>query len=259
MSYIKEQKLIFGENNFPQYSVVINDFATKMKTWEDSTEIETDVFEALGNKFKLSIYPKLEKHVSIYIFNEDIDDVQVDAEVSIAGRKESFKNIIFRSTVVGHCFGFPKLTPHSEALLKMTDEELRITVKFTEVKFSQVLLRNQINSITNSMEYIEDKIDTQTNKFDEISEKLHELKEHNKKLLSLPAMVKPKCLSCFKEITSKIAQCISGHMICWECKETNLNNNNEDCGMCGQPVNGRAYGWENYLKSVFGKKNVEQC
>ena len=60
----------------------------------------------------------------------------------------------------------------------------------------------------------------------------------------------PKCLQCFEEINTKtkIAQCISGHMICWSCKE---KNNNEDCGMCGKPVNGRAYGWENYLKSVF--------
>ena len=86
------------------------------------------------------------------------------------------------------------------------------------------------------------------------------LNETNAKLAQLEAKVdeldkgkkmkKPNCPICFEDMSAdtKIAQCISGHHICWGCKEKLVKN---DCPSCGQPVNGRAFGMENYLKDLF--------
>ena len=62
-------------------------------------------------------------------------------------------------------------------------------------------------------------------------------------------VVKPKCHICFGEMSSKIAQCISGHLLCWPCKEKMGDKN---CAFCDQPVNGRAFGMEAYLRTIFG-------
>ena len=62
-------------------------------------------------------------------------------------------------------------------------------------------------------------------------------------------VVKPKCPICFEEMSTKIAQCISGHLLCWSCKE---KMEDQECAFCDQPVNGRAYGMEAYLRTIFG-------
>ena len=62
-------------------------------------------------------------------------------------------------------------------------------------------------------------------------------------------VVKPKCPICFEELSTKIAQCISGHLLCWPCKEKMGDKN---CAFCDQPVNGRAFGMEAYLRTIFG-------
>ena len=64
-------------------------------------------------------------------------------------------------------------------------------------------------------------------------------------------VVKPACPICFERMshTTKIAQCIFGHHVCWNCKEKLEKN---ECPMCGYPVDGRAFGMECYLKTIFG-------
>ena len=68
-------------------------------------------------------------------------------------------------------------------------------------------------------------------------------------------IVKPRCPVCDVEMShnTKIAQCISGHHLCWECLEK--LNDKKDCPSCSQPVNGRALGMESYLKTLFGKSD----
>merc|ERR1712048_554245 len=86
------------------------------------------------------------------------------------------------------------------------------------------------------------------------------LNETNAKLANLEAKVnerdkgkkmkKPNCPICLEEMSTDtmIAQCISGHHICWGCKEKLAKN---DCPSCGKPVDGRAFGMESYLKYLF--------
>ena len=61
---------------------------------------------------------------------------------------------------------------------------------------------------------------------------------------------KPPCPVCFEEMShdTKIAQCLNGHHLCWGCKEKMSKN---DCPSCGLPVDGRAFGMESYLRSLF--------
>ena len=63
-------------------------------------------------------------------------------------------------------------------------------------------------------------------------------------------VAKPECPICYGEITceTKIAQCISGHYLCWDCKRMLSDN---QCPSCSLPVDGRAFGMENYLKTLF--------
>ena len=65
------------------------------------------------------------------------------------------------------------------------------------------------------------------------------------------SVVRPKCPICFEEMSTKIAQCISGHLLCWPCKEK-MGDGDNDCAFCDQPVNGRCYGMEAYLRTIFG-------
>ena len=60
----------------------------------------------------------------------------------------------------------------------------------------------------------------------------------------------PECPVCFEPLSRspKIAQCVLGHLLCWNCKQ---RPELEDCPSCRGPVCGRAFGMENYLKTLF--------
>ena len=60
----------------------------------------------------------------------------------------------------------------------------------------------------------------------------------------------PECPVCFEPLNKspKIAQCVLGHLLCWNCKQ---RLELEDCPTCKGPVCGRAFGMENYLKTLF--------
>ena len=93
-------------------------------------------------------------------------------------------------------------------------------------------------------------------KFDNLGAEIKELKRviensalinENKVNNNIP---KPGCLGCNKlfDVSSKIAQCNLGHLMCWECKE---RPENLRCPTCLQPITGRAYGMENFLSVLF--------
>ena len=83
----------------------------------------------------------------------------------------------------------------------------------------------------------------------EMKTKMEELQINNNNNNKLK---KPPCPICFEEMSNntKIAQCINGHHMCWDCKKKMMKN---DCPSCGQPVDGRAFGMESYLMSLFGR------
>ena len=86
-----------------------------------------------------------------------------------------------------------------------------------------------------------------------IETKLEELQNLNNNGYKLK---KPPCPVCFEEMSfdTKIAQCHNGHHICWTCKEKMAK---KDCSFCGLPIDGRAFGMESYLRSLFGFEKIE--
>ena len=73
------------------------------------------------------------------------------------------------------------------------------------------------------------------------------IEDNNNKNSNIP---KPRCPTCFDEMSpnTRIAQCISGHLLCWGCKEKMGDN---VCAFCDKPVNGRAFGMEAYLRTIY--------
>ena len=86
------------------------------------------------------------------------------------------------------------------------------------------------------------------NKLALMETKVEELQNVNNNSYKLK---KPPCPVCFEEMSreTKIAQCLNGHHLCWGCKEKLSKN---ECPSCGLPVDGRAFGMESYLRSLFG-------
>ena len=93
-------------------------------------------------------------------------------------------------------------------------------------------------------------------KFDNIGAEIKELKRviensalinENKANNNIP---KPGCLGCNKlfDVSSKIAQCNLGHLMCWDCQE---RPENLRCPTCLQPITGRAYGMEHFLRVLL--------
>ena len=85
-------------------------------------------------------------------------------------------------------------------------------------------------------------------RFARMEAKLEELPVFNNNGYKLK---KPPCPVCFEDMSfdTKIAQCQNGHHICWTCREKMVK---KDCSLCGLPIDGRAFGMESYLRSLFG-------
>ena len=98
--------------------------------------------------------------------------------------------------------GFPKLFPHKKCKSK-TDEELTLLVNFNKVTISNLALKTHLETNMN------DRFQSLEAKVASLETKLN------------TKVVKPICPYCFEDFNSftKIAQCLSGHMICWNCKE----------------------------------------
>ena len=79
--------------------------------------------------------------------------------------------------------------------------------------------------------------------------RLASLESQMKEIVIRSKIEKPQCPHCFEDMSfnTKIAQCLSGHFVCWSCKE----KDSRDCGLCGQPVNGRCFGMESFLDELF--------
>ena len=104
------------------------------------------------------------------------------------------------------------------------------------------LLERKVNM---KLQHLEKKQDVLDKKLD-----LLLLLEKNEDAVSLPEC--PICLEPMIRDT-KIAQCLSGHLLCWSCKD---KLESKKCPSCNLPVNGRCFGMENYIKTLFDRVTV---
>ena len=94
----------------------------------------------------------------------------------------------------------------------------------------------------------DDSINKILNKLEEIEKKLEESKTSSESI----KVVKLRCPVCYSEASSstRFAQCINGHLLCFACKDK--LGETPACMSCKRPLEGRAFGMEAYLKTVFG-------
>ena len=190
--------------------------------------------------------------------NDSDSDISVTAKMTIGTVTKWLKS---HTLEAGGRAGTLKFHSYGKTLLRL-DPHLTVSVKMNEVKLTNVLLKNQISDVNKKVDemnsYLQSfviketaanakmssKVDRMSNQFQVLESKISKLEA---KISSKVA--KPKCPSCHEDFnsSSKIAQCISGHLVCWNC---NQKNNNKIC-LCGKPVNGRAHFMESYLRSIF--------
>ena len=135
-----------------------------------------------------------------------------------------------------------------ETKIKSGNDQLQ-----SKIENSTSELKRKYASIETKMEKgssnVEKRIATLESKLESATESIKSMIEDTS--IKINNFVKPRCPICFDEMSSntKIAQCISGHLLCWGCKE---KMGDKVCAFCEQPVNGRAFGMEAYLRTIFG-------
>ena len=227
--YIAKEDLTINEDSNAIYTVQIKDFHRKMKNWPPIIKIRTNKFRVQGRDLRLCIYPNglnkgFKDHVSAHLWSINSMELFVSFKIQIGDQPE--KKV--KSSVVG---GVATLCNHVKVYPNFrADEELKVVctiMKLTTDKDVWDL-------------YTEAKV-----KAEESKTKLDMIETKQEKVK------KPPCPICFEEMSgfTKIAQCNNGHLLCWSCKEKMKSNK---CPSCRLPVDGRAFGMESYLRSLFG-------
>ena len=231
MNIVKE-KLTTNKDCDSIYTVQIKDFHHKMKNWPPGVRILTKKFRVQGQNLCLWIYPNglnkgFKDRVSAHLWNlnsKKLPSFKIrignQPESKVKSRSISQENYSY-ATLCNHV----KVYPNFRA-----DEELKVVctiMKLTTDKDVWDL-------------YTEAKV-----KAEESKTKLDMIETKQEKVK------KPPCPICFEEMSgsTKIAQCNNGHLLCWSCKEKMKSNK---CPSCRLPVDGRAFGMESYLRSLFG-------
>ena len=277
--------------NVPTYTVKIKDFKKKMKTWPIGKLIRSELFTVNSVPLTLEIYPngysekENEGNVSVFLKNNSdasAASIQLDFTLKMKGKEVKYTMVDFRPN---QALGATALYCHKSVAVANigSDDDTKISCTIRNLKknvsnltlascieTSNEELKSQMKSSTNGLKN-ELKNDLKR-KYDSIESKVEEGNSNVEKRIarleskleasceSIKAkidaapknnnnVVKPKCPICFEEMSSKIAQCISGHFLCWPCKE---KMGDKDCAFCDQPVNGRCYGMEAYLRTIFG-------
>jgi len=139
------------------------------------------------------------------------------------------------------------------------DDEAKIMQDETVVRFAQLEAKvkeldkglMKLDETVAKFAQLEAKVDDEAKIIqDETEARFAQLDAKVKELDKGSTLQNLSCPACFVVMSShtKIAQCIFGHFLCWSCKEKMKDS---DCSSCGQPVCGRAFGMETYLKCLF--------
>ena len=238
MMNIAKEELTFDGNGIHSYTVQVRNFHQKMKNWAAGERIDTKEFKVQDLDLSLRIYPNGQNdehkgNVSVFLMNSSPSkQLYVHYTFQIGDQeKEDFEKGCLDPNM-GR--GSPKFCNHVSTFpAYKPDENLQITCKIWKLTTDKVVWNLYHDSKT---------------KLALIETKLEEMQYH---LNNNNNVKKPPCPVCFDEMSynTKIAQCLNGHHVCWSCKEKMLKN---DCPSCGLPVDGRAFGMESYLRSLFG-------
>ena len=290
MKNITKEELTFSDNGDDAiYSVQIKDFHYKMKNWSPGTDIRTKVFSVQNVDLHLQIYPNGKKEanrgrVSVYLVNYTSKQVFVNFKLQISDLQEKhLKSSLMPkldwgySRICDHAVKFPDFKLDEDlqitcTILKLTSDKI-VWDTYFECKDTFAETNIKLNESKRKHDETNAKLEEAKSKLQETDAILEETKTKvarmenrlETKLASMEnrlvdlqnfnnngyKLKKPPCSVCFEEMSfdTKIAQCHNGHHICWTCKEKMVK---KDCSFCGLPVDGRAFGMESYLRSLFG-------
>ena len=259
---IAKEDLKFDKEGNAVYTLQIKDFHNKMKSWEAGKHIDSKHFKFQDVELFLRVYPngyeaEMKGYVSVYLRNATKKQVFTSFKFRIGGRELS--NDI---DLVPPELGLGWSLQHSSLVNQKGDAQLEVICTIMKLKCLETEgTYDTIENINKDVERLNDSMKGTNVKLAQLESKYTASQEEtNMKLTKIEAKIdelekgrktkKPTCPICFEEMLpdAKIAQCISGHLICWSCKEKMVKN---DCPSCGQPVNGRAFGMEIYLKYLF--------
>ena len=84
---------------------------------------------------------------------------------------------------------------------------------------------------------------------DELKNLINEVNDDDEEKSIKNIINRPQCLYCLGDfnVNTKIAQCINGHLICFQCKE---RSNTGKCGLCKEPMEGRAFSMERHIENL---------
>jgi len=217
----------------------IRNFYSYMKTWNPAREIHTKPFQVQDVSLCLKVYPNgrtdaLKGNVSVYLVNDTNKQVFGNFKFKIGALEE----IDMLNSQIGpkQELGIDEFCSHvSKYTFYRSYKDLEITCKIRKLTTDRVVWEMYHE---NKEKFAEnnDKIVEVMNNLNETKEKLsllgrkfEDFKSNNNNLK------RPRCPICLEEMTSntKIAQCISGHHLCWSCKGKMVKN---ECPSCGQPV-----------------------
>ena len=167
--------------------------------------------------------------------HKDVKEVGTDEEtmikVTFKSMKKELSNLALYSSI--------------ENQIKRGNDQLK-----TNIQSGTIELKRKYESIEENFEKRVSKLESRLESRLEASSESIKLKIENNSCKN-NNVAKPRCPICLEEMSpdTKIAQCLSGHLLCWGCKE---KMGDKECAFCEQPVNGRAFGMEAYLRTLFG-------
>jgi len=261
---ITKEQLTYSDTGDAVYTVQIKDFHNKMKNWTPTKVIRTKSFQVLDVDLYLCIYPTgytvADKgNVSAFLYNDDKRPLFVNYKLQIGDSVERECTTLGLMPTTG--VGFPSLCNHVSVFSKhKPDDQLKVVCKIMKLTTDKLVWDTYFETKAKldgtNAELVEAKrklvkmdanLEEAKTKLARMAASVEELQNTNN---NNPKAKKPPCPVCFEEMShdTKIAQCLNGHHLCWECKEK-LHKNN--CPSCGLPVDGRAFGMESYLRSLF--------
>jgi len=252
MSGITQEWSHYSNDDSLNYNIRIFDFGQKMKTWGFGRPVQSLPIEIGQSEFAIEIYPNgYEKddirNISVYVSNMNDWDVMVEAKVSIGTLSFAYVDKIDSN---GY-HGWPKFCSHKMLWKFLDDRDLDISadIKLVWEYFpGKQTLQAEVRGLKSEVTDLNRKIETLERTMISNFKSLGLTAEEKKSVSSSPC---PECPICFDEMKppTRIAQCMSGHLICLKCRE---RPEISSCPTCKKQFTGeRAIGMENFLRTLF--------
>ena len=238
----------------------IRSFANKMENWSPGRVIQSQAFYHDDIPLQLDVYPNGSKrdnegYVSVYIINLGSRKIFIEGRFEMRNYKNDFGFYIGSnerdgfSRFFNHDFLDQDDITDGDLMLHVTVFKAWRDHKAGDLNVSQrtKVIDSKIDFLVKEMQAVKttlSNIPNDDSKRRKIAFGREALTEEERNRL----IPKPECPICTNEMTpnTRIAHCVSGHLICWDCK-----GKVDVCPSCNHVIVGRATGMENYLKTLF--------